>query len=34
MKRSRTSEGFASGLIRTGVYLVTVFWCGPIGVSQ
>src|ERR1700736_1471781 len=34
MKRSRTSEGLASGLIRIGVYLLTVFWCGPIVVGQ
>jgi hypothetical protein len=34
MKRSRTSEALASGLIRTGVHLLAVFWCGPIVVGQ
>ena len=34
MKRSRTSEALASGLIRTGVHLLAVFWCRPIVVGQ
>ena len=34
MKRSRTSEGLATGLLRTGVHLLTVFWCGPIDIGQ
>jgi hypothetical protein len=34
MKRSRTSEALASGLIWTGVHLLAVFWCGPIVVGR
>ena len=34
MKRSRTSEALASRLIRTGVHLLAVFWCGPMVVGQ